>query len=218
LAKQPSLSAFLQDQGFDDQSAREIRELARFDPMVDTLEELCDAPFRPKPRLRKLGRATRFSDGSFPVFYSSLEAETAEAEIRHLYRTFAGKPPGRRTAYYSRFGCDYDGVTKDLRPKATQWPKLVHDDDYRFCNKLGAEAAQLGLDGLLTPSARRETGTNLPVFNRSAIGNPGDSVLMAVTYGPATGNVASSVVWGRHHRNPPEMLRPDVVIRVNSRY
>ena len=184
----------------------------------DTLDELCDAPLRPKPRLRKLGRATRFSAGSFPVFYSSLEAETGEAEIHHWFPTVAGKPKSRRTAYYSRFGCDYDGAAKDLRPKATRWPKLVHDNGYRFCNRLGAEAVGLGLGGLLTPSARRETGTNLPVFARSAIGNPGDSVLMAVTYGPATGNVASSVVWGRHHRNPPEMLRPDVVIRVNSRY
>ena len=162
--------------------------------MVDTLEELCDAPFRPKPRLRKLDHATRFSDGSHPVFYSSLEAETAETEIRHLLTTFAAKPARPRTFYYSRFACDFDGAAKDLRPKEAQWPKLVHDNDYRFCNRLGAEAVRLGLDGLLTPSARRKTGTNLPVFARSAISNPGDSVGMAITYDPASGNVSLSTV------------------------
>ena len=194
LARQSSLAAFLQEQGFDDQSGREIRELVRSRGTGDTLEELCDAPFRPKPRLRKLGRATLFSDGSFPVFYSSLEAETAKAEIQRLFPKFAGEPARQRTAYYSCFACDFDGATKDLRPKGAQWPKLVHDNGYRFCNRLGAEAVRLGLDGLLTPSARIKTGTNLPVFARSAISNPGDSVVMAVTYDPASGNVSLSTV------------------------
>ena len=111
LAKQHSLSAFLEDQGFDDQSAREIRELVGFGAMVETMEELCDAPFRLKPGLRKLGRPSRFSDGSFPVFYSSLESETAEAEIRHLFPNF-GSPARPRTAYYSRFACDFEWFCK----------------------------------------------------------------------------------------------------------
>ena len=161
--------------------------------MVDTLEELCEAPFRPKPMMRRLGNASRFSDGSFQVFYSSTEAETAEAEIQHLFRrAFAGRPKSPRTAYYARFACDFDGLVKDLRPKEAQWPKLVHDNDYRFCNKLGAEAVELGLAGLLTPSVRRKTGTNLPVFTRKAISNPGDYILMAVTYDPGAGKVSLS--------------------------
>ena len=186
--------AFLQGQEIDEQGAQEIRELLRSRGTGDSLEELCDLPFRPKPMLRRLGRSTRFSDGSFPVFYSSLEAETAEAEVRHWFPTFAGDPVRTRTAYYSRFACDFDGTAKDLRPKEAEWPKLVHDHDYRFCNKLGAEAVQLGLDGLLTPSARRKTGTNLPVFARNAISNPGDAVEMAVTYDPASGNVSLKAV------------------------
>lgn len=194
LANQKSLSEFLLEQGIDERGAREIRVLLQSRGVGDPLEELCDAPFRTKPRLRKLGRVTRFSDGSFPVFYASLEAETAEAEIQHWFPIFAGRPTQRRTAYFSRFACDFDGATKDLRPKESKWPKLVHDSDYRFCNKLGAEAMQLGLDGLLTPSARRKTGTNLPVFTRDSISNPDDLVLRAVTYDPVTGKVSLSNV------------------------
>lgn len=190
LASQKSLSEFLLEQGIDERGAREIRVLLQSRGMGDSLEELCDAPFRPKPRLRRSGHVTRFSDGSFPVFYASLEVETAETEIQHWFPTFAGKPTQRRTAYFSRFACDFDGTTKDLRPKRYKWPKLVHDSDYRFCNRLGAEAVQLGLDGVLAPSARRKTGTNLPVFTRGSISNPGESVLMAVTYDPATGKVS----------------------------
>lgn len=194
LAIQLSLSKSLQEYDLDEKGTREMRTLLQTRGMVDTPERLCDAPFRRKPRMQQLEKTTRFSDGSFPVFYSSLDAQTAEAEIRYWFPFFSGKPTRQRTAYYSRFECDYDGLTKDLRPKAHQWPELVHDNDYQFCNELGAEAVQLGLDGLLAPSARRNGGTNLPVFTRRAISNPGDSVLMAVTYEPATGNVFTNVV------------------------
>ena len=190
LANQSSLSEFLQAQSIDEQGAHEIRMLLQALGMGDSPEELCDAPFRPKLRLRKSGHRTRFSDGSFPVFYSSLDPETAEAEIQHWFPIFVGRPTRRRTAYFSRFACDFNGTTKDLRSKKDKWPKLLHDSDYRFCNRLGAEAVQLGLDGLLTPSARRKSGTNLPVFTRKSISNPGESVLLAITYDPATENVS----------------------------
>lgn len=189
LANQGSVSEFLQEQGLDERSIDEIKVLLQSRGVDDSLEELCDAPFRPKPRLKKAGYATRFSDGSFPVLYTSLEAETAENEIKHWFLKFAGSPAGQRTAYYSRFACDFIGTAKDLRPERPKWPGLTHDSDYLFCNRLGVEAVNLRLDGLLTPSARRTTGTNLPVFARRSISNPGDCVLVAVTYDPSTGKV-----------------------------
>ena len=72
------------------------------------------------------------------------------------------------------------------------WPGLTHDSDYRFCNNLGIEAATSGLDGLLTPSARRTNGTNLPVFRRRAVSNPVVHALVAMTLGPSSGEVAVS--------------------------
>ena len=194
LASQSSLSEFLQAQGVDELGAYEIRMLLQSRGMGDSPEELCDAPFRPKPMLRKSGHRTRFSDGSFLVFYSSLDPETTEAEIRHWFPTIVGRPTQQRTAYFSRFACDFNGTTKDLRSKKNKWPKLLHNSDYQFCNRLGSEAVQLGLDGLLTPSARRKSGTNLPVFTRKSISNPGESVLLAITYDPATENVSFSIV------------------------
>lgn len=142
-----------------------------------SLEELCDAPFRPK---RRFAGRTRFSDGSFPVFYAALDLRTAEAEITHWFRVFSGTPAQARTAYYERFACTFEGSEKDLRPKRTQRPALV-DDDYAFCNRLGAEAVQVGLDALVSPSARRQGGTNLPVFQRRAIRDPESQGVTAVT-------------------------------------
>ena len=192
VAIQISLSTFLETQGIDEEGMGEVRSLLQSRGMGDSPEELCEAPFRPKPRLRKVGRRTRFSDGSFPVFYSSLDPETAEAEVRHWVPYFLGGPTGRRTAYFSRFACDFKGTTKDLRSKKQAWPGLLHDSDYEFCNRLGAEAVRLGLDGLLTPSARKESGTNVPVFTRKSISNPREPVLLSMTYDPASKKVSSS--------------------------
>ena len=69
------------------------------------------------------------------------------------------------------------------------WPDLTHDSDYRFCNDLGTEAAASGLDGLLTPSARRANGTNLPVFRRRAVSNPVVQAVVAMTLDPSSGEV-----------------------------
>ncbi len=150
------------------------------------LEELCDAPFRRKHKIR---RRTRFSDGSFPIFYSSLDSATAEAEVRHWLPTIIGQPEHPRTAHYRLFSCAFVGIEKDLRPKIQEWPLLVHDSDYTFCNELGAEANHLKIDALVTPSARHE-GINLPVFTRESISDPNEEALVTLTYLPDSGEVA----------------------------
>ena len=48
----------------------EAVSMSHYQRSLVSLEELCEAPFRPKTRLKKAGYATRFSDGSFPVFYT----------------------------------------------------------------------------------------------------------------------------------------------------
>ena len=159
-------------------------DLVEFGYVVNE-RELLDTPFRPK-RNRK---PTRFSDGSFPVFYSSLSSETAEAEVRHWAPTVMGRPRQPRTTYYWLFRCTFEGVEKDLRPQIQTWSDLVHGGDYTLCNQLGAEAVELGLDGLVTWSARRRQGMNLPVFSRRSLRGPETEGLMALTYDPATGSV-----------------------------
>ena len=174
---------FMKEQGYDQQNIAELTDLLQSCGAADSLEELCAAPFRPKRWLNK-GRfpVTRFSDGSFAVFYCSTEPETAEAEVRHHFcANYSGRPADNRVAWYQRFKCDFQGSVKDLRSMQTEWPELTHHSDYRFCNMLGAEAKASLLDGLIAPSARRPGGTNVPVFERSAIGEPRDLTLIQVT-------------------------------------
>lgn len=158
--------------------------------LIDTPQSLCSLTFRRRlQRHRKLPRS-RFSDNSFPVLYSSLESQTAEAELK--YRTINlqswGRPKEPRTLYYSKFKFDFRGTVKDLRDQHSSCPELT-SDDYTYCNKIGALAVHLGLRGLLVPSARRRGGTNLPIFEEQAISNHRENELLAVTYHPDTDEV-----------------------------
>ena len=165
----------------DDQGIDELRVFLGSNANNQNIEELLDAPFRTK---RKFKRATRFSDGTFPVFYSSLDAVTAEAEIKYWLPKYIGQSKNTRTVYYRQFSCIFDGDEMDLRSKISDWPDLIHDNDYTFCNQIGAEAKNLNLDGIVTVSVRRNKGANLPIFSRSAVRDPEPEVVLAMTYDP----------------------------------
>ncbi len=182
---------FLNGLEFDAQSNAELREMLAEAGYSLGLNELLDGPFRPKRHLRK---QTRFSDGSFPVFYSSLDVQTSEVEVCNWFLCFCGEPKSERPAYYQRFSCTFDGVEKDLRSKLADWPDLIDGSNYALCNQLGAEALQSGVDGLVAPSARRSNGANLPVFVRRAIGDPELGDLVSLTLNPDTGKVNLAVV------------------------
>ena len=176
---------FLADLDLDADGQAELLTLLSGRISKNPLDDFLDGPFRP----RKLRKKTRFSDGSYPVFYSALEPETAEAEVAFWFeKEYVGAPTSSRTAYYQRFRCMFDGIEKDLRSKAREWPDLVHNNDYSFCHQLGAEARASGIDGLVVPSARAE-GANMPIFLRSAISDPKLDEVVAVTYSIDTNDV-----------------------------
>ena len=124
LATIPGIDELFAELDLDPQSIDELRDLLADRGHVTSVVELCDGPFR---RKRKIRNRTRFSDGSFPVFYSSLEPSTAEAEVRHWFPQYSGRPQYPRTGYFQRFSCTFDGVEKDLRAKIDEWPDLIHD-------------------------------------------------------------------------------------------
>ena len=182
---------FAKSLGFDEQSTEELRQNIAAAGYKAGLNELLDSPFRRKPD------RSRFSDGSFPVFYSSLDTETAEAESSYHLPRYMGRPEHDRTMYFRRFSCRFEGVEKDLRPKLGEWPDLVHSTDHTFCNRLGQEAQVSGIDGILTPSARRSVGTNLPVFQRRALCDPEKGDLVSLTLNNETGEVVLAVIEAR---------------------
>lgn len=177
-------SQFMRELELGDREESELLEWISNSVSGENLEDYLDFPFRHNLQLK---RKTRFSDGSFPVFYSSLEFETAECEVKYHLSKFVSNPNKLLTAYYTPLKCTFEGEEKDLRPKVGEWPELLDDSHhYEFCNQIGEEAVKLKLDGILTYSARRKEGTNMPIFSRNAIGNPESKVLLALTYDPKT--------------------------------
>jgi hypothetical protein len=90
---------------------------------------------------------------------------------------------------------DYTGKTIDLCPHVSTWPELVHPDEsaYPACQAIAQEAISVGADGLLTMSARRTGGRNLPVFRQSTLQNARQKALTAFVADSTSGSI--NVKW-----------------------
>ena len=193
-AIQPKVVETLESMGLDPDEVEELVPLLGSVGLTVSPEELLDAPFRPKAPLdTKFPERTRYSDGSWRVFYGALEQDTSEKEVCHRYvKAAIGDPSKRRTAFYARFNCRFRGEAKDLRPKLDEWPLLVHDSDYSFCQNLGREAVEMKIDGFFAPSARHAGGTTVPVFVRAALSDPEILGHAVFSIHPGTGEIKAA--------------------------
>lgn len=164
---QPEVERIIQEDALGIEDSKSMLALVRQHNSEED-SALLDDPFDLDHRSE-----SRFTDGTFSVFYASLEAETARMEVQHwlMVRLRTGADP-LPTTHYLMFQCSFYGKVKDLREMEDSWPDLVHEDDYEFCNRLGIEASKAGLDALVVPSARHKGGTNVPVFVRNSLCSP----------------------------------------------
>lgn len=152
---------------------RELIEASRF-LGNDVLDRLLSAPFMPKTLVSPLTyySAGRFSDGSWPVFYSGADQRTAESELGY-YRAkeFAARTTTGEV-YQLCFRCQFDGTTIDLTSEVDRWPDLISSEtENAFCRGLG-RIGRTSVDAFLAPSARlRPEGVTVPVFQRRALAN-----------------------------------------------
>jgi RES domain len=114
----------------------------------------------------------RFGDGNFPVFYSALEKETCEEEVRHRVLGEGATVPFAR--FYQLIACEFSGLVLDLRGKEQDHPELVSQTEsgYPFCRALAQTARSSGIDAFHTPSARRDGGICSPCFSKPTLSNP----------------------------------------------
>ncbi len=119
---------------------------------------------------------SRFSDGSFGVWYGCDSAETSVYET--AYHWFYGllsdagfekeKVVGERKLY----DVSCDAALLDLRPLTAQHPGLMHPTDYSATQSVGARLHREGHPGLVTTSVRYKPGHNYVVFNPAVLSNP----------------------------------------------
>ena len=123
---------------------------------------------RPPERENTLG--ARWNPREVPAIYVALEHETVLAEFAHHLDALSPRPSQASFTLYE-LDLRVEKVA-DLRDAGVLdhlgvgWQQLANDD-FAACQRVGAAAAWLRIGGLLVPSARRTTGSNLIVFPRN---------------------------------------------------
>ena len=118
---------------------------------------------------------SRYSDGSYGVWYGSDAVETTVHETVYHWRqgllADAGydQPGIRIERKLYRVRCD--AALVDLRPALKRFPALVHPADYTLTQQVGAKLRHEGHPGLVSKSARCE-GEVCAVFNAQVLSNP----------------------------------------------
>jgi hypothetical protein len=119
---------------------------------------------------------SRFSDGSFGVWYGSDRLETTVYESAYHWvqglLSDAGFEHEEVTMERNLYQVACDAVLLDFRPVARNYPNLLHKTDYTFTQPIGARIHREGHPGLLTFSVRHPGGVNYAVLNPNILSNP----------------------------------------------
>jgi RES domain-containing protein len=113
---------------------------------------------------------SRFSDGSYGVFYCAREARTAVAETRYhsgLFLTATKQAPLRQQMrLYTVLA---RGEAVDLRNDTTLDPAVLSPVDYSAGQALGRQLRQAGAAGIVYPSVRDPSGECLAAFRTTLL-------------------------------------------------
>jgi hypothetical protein len=156
VADPADLTAILEIEALTNPRLLEVREAIRTvdprDRVVGPGSTFVMAPFAyPRP--------SRFTDGTFGVYYAGECIETAIAEHRHhreIFLSDTDEPPG----VFDHRGIEarIDGELRDVAAEADA-DALLHPDDYGRSRVYGSALHESGEDGMVWPSVRRSGGT-----------------------------------------------------------
>ena len=126
-------------------------------------------PFKHRP-------VSRFSDGSYGVWYGSESVETTVYESAfHWYRGVVSDAGFERFEVIAErvvYSVACGAALLDIRQATDTYSDLLHPSDYTFCQSVGARIHREGHPGLLTRSVRRATGENVCIFNPAVLSKP----------------------------------------------
>ena len=117
-------------------------------------------------------QGSRFSDGSYGVFYCARKRDTAIAETRHhaaLFMQATREPPMR--LQMRLYTVEAQGKVADLRKAAQADPRLVDPDDYSFPQSIGRQLKAEGARGIVYPSMLHRSGICLAAFSTRLLKN-----------------------------------------------
>lgn len=163
---------------------RPFEESALYGPICAAIDWPFDHPCR-----------TRYSDGSFGVWYGARTLETSIREtVLHFRHDTLASEIARKSAVpiyqerrVHRVRCT--AMLVDLRALCADEPRLLDPDDYSYCQALGAQLRQAALPGVQTLSARHAAGEVAGVFLREALSDPRDVCYLTYILDPRDGRV-----------------------------
>ena len=143
------------------------------------------------------GRPSRFTDGSFGVYYGAESMPTAVAETKYHRERFLGATDEEDIEITLRVY-----VNRVRRPVfdlcAPRYARLLHPVDYTASQRFGARWRKLNAWGFLYPSVRREGGRCVAILRPPALTLPVPSAHLRY-------------VWNQRERRITSIFRIDTV-------
>ncbi len=113
---------------------------------------------------------SRFSDGSYGVFYASRQRDTAVAEtMYHRGRFLRATRQRAMTLDMRAYNVDVDAAMVDLRGLSSKLPSVYSPTDYSASQVFGRAARADGAFGIAWDSVRHRTGQCVGVFRPRAL-------------------------------------------------
>ena len=115
---------------------------------------------------------SRFSDGSYGLFYAANDLHTAIAESKHHRERFMRATAQPRMELDMRVHVvDLDGDVHDLRGRKPDFPLVYHNDNYAGGQNLAQTLRKDRSNGIAYDSLRRDGGQCVAVFRPPLLSN-----------------------------------------------
>lgn len=117
-------------------------------------------------------QGSRFSDGTYGVFYCAHDRVTAIEETSYHQALFMGATQEAPMRLQMRlYSVEAKGEVIDLRAASTENPRIVDPNDYSHPQSIGRKLRNEGEAGILYPSVRHEGGECLAALRTTILRN-----------------------------------------------
>ena len=117
-------------------------------------------------------QGSRFTDGTYGVFYAANDVETSIAETKHHRERFMRATAQAHMELDMRvYLIDLDGDFHDLRGQKTAQPLVYHNDNYAAGQHLARTLRNEGSNGIAYDSVRRNGGECVAAFRPRLLSN-----------------------------------------------
>lgn len=143
---------------------------------------------------------SRFSDGTFGVFYAANDLDTAMAEtVHHRARFMRATAQPRMELDMRVYLVDLTAELHDLRGRARDLPHVYDPEDYSASQHLAVALRREGSNGIAYDSVRRRGGQCAAVFRPRLLSNCRQERHLCYVW---DGHRISTVYEKRAHRGP----------------